>query len=168
MKKLFTILLVSLFAVTLTQPAEAAGPKTKYQGEVYISGNVGVGNAALHRFQLHTIQGARIGECFSMGVGLGLDWYTQDIESGMLMVPVFADLKLYAPTQGKFDPFLMVDIGYGFAAEEPQLGGLMFGAGIGFKAGVFAMSIGYHLQQLGVQGISVGMSAIQLKLGVAF
>lgn len=168
MKKLFAILLVSLCSMAMIEPAEAQGPKTKYHGEVYVSGGYGVGDAQLHRLQLHTIQGARIGECFSMGVGLGVDWYTNDIESGMAMIPIFADLKLYAPTRGNFDPYLMVDLGYGFAAEEPQLGGLMFGAGIGFKAGIFNMSIGYHLQQLGIQGLSIGMSAIQLKLGVAF
>lgn len=168
MKKFITILFVSLFTMAIVEPASAQGPTTKYQGEVYISGGYGIGDIPLNRLSLHTIHGARIGECFSMGVGLGLDWYTEDIESGMLMLPIFADMKLYAPTHGKFDPFLMVDLGYGLAVEEPNLGGLMLGAGIGFKAGVFAMSVGYHLQQLGISGINLNMSALQLKLGVAF
>lgn len=164
MKKLFLLLVLLVGIGTISASAQ----ETRYQGEVYVSGGFGVGNSALHRLQLHTIQGARIGQCFSAGVGLGVDYYTPDIESGMFMVPVFADFKLYAPTKGKVDPFLMVDLGYGIVAEEPRLGGLMFGAGVGFKAGVFAMSLGYHLQQVGIEGVSVGLSALQLKLGVAF
>lgn len=164
MKKLFIIVALIMGIGVLSASAQ----DTRYQGEVYISGGYGVGNSALSRLQLHTIHGARIGECFSAGVGLGVDYYTPDLESGLFMIPVFADFKLYAPTAGKFDPLLMVDLGYGVVAEEPQVGGLMFGAGIGFKAGVFAMSLGYHLQQFGVQGVSLGLSAIQLKLGFAF
>ena len=164
MKKLFIIVALILGLGTLSASAQ----QTRYQGEVYLAGGYGIGNAALSRIQLHTIQGARIGECFSAGVGLGVDYYTPDLESGMFMIPVFADFKLYAPTAGKVDPFLMVDLGYGIVAQEPQAGGLTFGAGIGFKAGVFAMSLGYHLQQFGVQGVSLGLSALQLKLGFSF
>ncbi|MBO7264985.1 MAG: hypothetical protein J6U91_02000 [Alistipes sp.] len=166
MRRLFSLILaITLFAgISTTTQAQ----QTRYQGEVYISGNYGVGTLPVNRFQLHTIHGARVGECFSAGVGLGVDYYTQDFESGILMAPLFADIKLYAPTYGKFDPFLMVDVGYGLAIEDPSFGGLMFGAGLGFKAGVFAMSLGYHLQQLGSSGVSLGMSAVQLKLGFAF
>ena len=164
MKKLFIIVALIMDIGVLSASAQ----DTRYQGEIYLSGGYGIGNAALSRLQLHTIQGARIGECFSAGVGLGVDYYTPDLESGMFMIPIFADLKLYAPTAGQFDPFLMVDLGYGVVAEEPNVGGLMFGAGIGFKAGAFAMSLGYHLQQFGVQGVSLGLGAIQLKLGFAF
>lgn len=164
MKRLLIIVVLIMGLGTLSASAQ----DTRYHGEVYLSGGYGVGNAALSRLQLHTIQGARIGECFSAGVGLGVDYYTQDLESGLFMIPVYADFKLYAPTAGRFDPFLMVDVGYGVVAEEPRLGGLMFGAGLGFKAGVFAMSLGYHLQQLGVQGVSLGLGALQLKLGFAF
>lgn len=164
MKRLFIIVALIMGIGVLSASAQ----DTRYHGEIYLSGGYGIGNAALSRLQLHTIQGARIGECFSAGVGLGVDYYTPDLESGMFMIPIFADLKLYAPTVGQFDPFLMVDLGYGVVAEEPNVGGLMFGAGIGFKAGAFAMSLGYHLQQFGVQGVSLGLGAIQLKLGFAF
>jgi hypothetical protein len=62
----------------------------------------------------------------------------------------------------------MVDLGYSICAEETQIGGLMVGAGLGFKAGVFNLSLGYHLQQLGTQGVSIDLGALQLKLGLAF
>jgi hypothetical protein len=45
---------------------------------------------------------------------------------------------------------------------------MMLNAGLGFKAGVFALSLGYNLQQLSLDGISINMNALQLKLGVAF
>ena len=141
---------------------------TRYQGEVYIAGGYGIGNNPLNRLQLHTIQGARVGECFSTGVDLGGRRIIKNIESGLFMIPLFADFKLYAPTRSGFDPYLMVDIGYSICPQETQLKGPMFGGGLGFKAGAFNLSVGYHLQQLVVQGISFNMSALQLKLGVAF
>ena len=166
MKRLFTLIVATLLLAGISTTTQAQ--QTKYQGEVYIAGGYGIGSLPVNRVQLHTIHGARVGECFSAGVGLGVDYYTQDFESGILMAPLFADFKFYAPTKGKFDPFIMLDLGYGLAIEDPSFGGLMFGAGLGFKAGVFAMSLGYHLQQLGMSGVSLDMSAVQLKLGVAF
>lgn len=166
MKRLFTLIVATLLLAGISTTTQAQ--QTKYQGEVYIAGGYGIGSLPVNRVQLHTIHGARVGECFSAGVGLGVDYYTQDFESGILMAPLFADFKFYAPTKGKFDPFIMLDLGYGLAIEDPSFGGLMFGAGLGFKAGVFAMSLGYHLQQLGTSGVSLDMSAVQLKLGVAF
>lgn len=157
-----------LFCVGLLTFSLASAQQTEYHGELCVAGGYGVGTLPLNRIQLHTIHGARVGECFSAGIGLGIDYYTQDFEEGIFMAPIFADLKLYAPTYGNFDPFIMVDVGYGLVVEEPSIGGLMFGAGLGFKAGVFAMSVGYHLQQLGSSGVNLGLSAIQLKLGFVF
>ncbi|MBR6630679.1 MAG: hypothetical protein IKK89_01870 [Alistipes sp.] len=158
--------LVAILAVSFSVSAQS----TRYHGEVYVSGNFGVGNLPLNRFQLHTIQGARFGDLLSVGVGLGADAYAaEDFESWIFMVPVFADIKIYAPTKSKFfDPFVMLDLGYGVPVENPSIGGLMLGAGLGFKAGAFALSVGYHLQQIGSDSIFVNMSALQLKLGVAF
>lgn len=168
MKRFLTILVAVILYAGATNTTEAQYTNTRYQGEVYVSGGYGIGNIPLNRLQVETIHGARIGECFSMGIGTGLNYYTPDFSSGILMVPIFADMKIYAPTVSRFDPFIMADVGYGLPIESPRLGGLMFGAGIGFKAGVFALSAGYHLQQLGILGINFKMSAIQLKLGVAF
>lgn len=168
MRRFLTILVAVMIYAGATTTSEAQNIKTRYQGEVYIAGGHGIGNIPLGRLQLHTIHGARVGECFSAGIGLGADWYTQDIESGLLMIPIFADFKVYAPTASRFDPFIMVDLGYAFQPEMSSIGGMMFGAGLGFKAGCFALSAGYHLQQLGIQGINLNMGAIQLKLGFAF
>ena len=156
--------LVAILAVSFSVSAQS----TRYHGEVYLSGGYGIGSIAFNNLQLNTIHGVRVGECFSAGLGVGVDWHTPDFDSGIFMVPLFADFKLYAPTASKVDPFLMVDIGYAFAAEEPQLGGLKFGAGLGFKAGIFALSLGYHLQQLGTAWVNFNLSALQLKLGFAF
>lgn len=166
MKRLLLILCAIIIATGATTTAEAQ--QTKYHGEVYVSGGYGIGNIPLNRLQLHTVHGARVGECFSAGIGLGVDWYTQDFNSGLLMVPIFADFKVYAPTASRFDPFIMLDLGYSFQPESPSLGGMMLGAGLGFHAGCFALSAGYHLQQLSIAGINLNMGAIQLKLGVAF
>lgn len=165
MKRLLTLFIaVIISAGAFTAEAQS----TRYHGELNIAGCYGIGDLPLNRLQVQTIHGARVGECFSAGVGLGADWYTSDFDSGILMIPVFADFKLYAPTSSGFDPYLMVDLGYSICAEETQIGGLMVGAGLGFKAGVFNLSLGYHLQQLGTQGVSIDLGALQLKLGLAF
>jgi hypothetical protein len=156
-----------LFCVALLSFSLASAQQTKYHGEVYVAGGYGIGSVPMHRVQLHTIHGARIGEVVSLGIGLGADIHTPDFDSGFLMIPLFADLKLYAPTRGNFDPFVMFDIGYALEVED-QIGGMMLNAGLGFKAGVFALSLGYNLQQLSLDGISINMNALQLKLGVAF
>lgn len=166
MKQVLTLLFATILLASISTTTQAQ--QTKYQGEVYVAGGYGIGALPVNRVQLHTIHGARVGECFSAGIGLGADLYTQNFEDGILMVPIFADFKFYAPTQGQFDPFLMLDLGYGLAAQEPSIGGLMFGAGLGFKAGAFAMSLGYNLQQLSLGGLGINMGALQLKLGVAF
>lgn len=168
MRRFLTILFAVMLYAGATNTAEAQRVNTRYQGEVYVAGGYGIGDAPINRLQLHTIQGARVGECFSAGIGLGADWYTQDFESGLLMVPLFADFKFYAPTNSSFDPFIMLDIGYSLQPESPDLGGMMVGTGIGFHAGCFALSVGYHLQQLGAYGVHIDLSSIQLKLGVAF
>lgn len=165
-KVLFTIL--AILAITTT--ASAHKPHTSYHGEVNVGMGYGLGNVTLHHPSIHTIQGMQIGECLSVGIGLGVDVYMDtDFESvGDYMIPIYADFKAYAPTRGKVDPFIMLDIGGAVSASDSGLNGLMISTGVGFRAGCFIWSVGYHLQQFGAEGIAINTNAIQLKLGFAF
>ncbi|MFI3292947.1 MAG: hypothetical protein SNI70_05460 [Rikenellaceae bacterium] len=57
-------------AVATTRNSENTG--VKYQGEVLTGFGAGVGLLPMDRLYLHTIQGVRVGEHFSAGLGIGL------------------------------------------------------------------------------------------------
>ncbi len=78
MKKLFLLAVAAMMSVSV---ANAQVP-VKYQGEVDLGYSIGVGTFSTGRVNVHTIQGARIGEYFSVGLGLGLDYYHEFYEQG--------------------------------------------------------------------------------------
>lgn len=168
MKRILVLAITAImFAVTATT---AQAQESDYQGEIHFGGGIGVGKLAEHRLQLSTIHGVNIDECVSLGVGFGLDWFSNDFKNGTFLIPVFYNTKFYAPTDGNFDPFISASIGYGFnprSTGNQDLGGMMFEAGIGFKAGAFMFSLGYHHQQIGKLKDNNNLGALQLKIGVA-
>lgn len=163
-------LLLAITAILFAATANTAqAQETDYQGEILFGGGLGVGKLAQHRLQITSIQGVNIDECVSLGIGFGVDWFSNDFKNGTYMIPLFYNTKFYAPTDGNFDPFISASIGYGFNPESTgsqSIGGLMMDAGIGFKAGTFMFSIGYHLQQIGKLKENNNFGALQLKIGV--
>ena len=95
----------------------------------------------------------------------------EDMDSDIdFWVPIYADFKAYAPTRGKVDPFIALDLGGAFSVTSEDLGGLYISSGIGFRAGAFMWSINYRLQQLSPRnsGIAINTHGVQLRLGLAF
>lgn len=164
MKKLtlfITVLLISISSAWAQVPV-------KYQGEVDLGYSIGVGTWATGRVNIHTIQGAMIGDYFSAGVGFGVDIYH---EGGTdILVPIYLNLKSYVPTNSNVSPYVSFDIGAGVGATEyvSGLSGLMLTPALGVKVGMFKVQIGYNMQKISESGVSVGFNAIQFKLGVAF
>jgi len=152
-------------ATTITKAQD-----TEYHGEINISGGLGFGDTPAYALEAHTIHGICFSECFSMGAGIGATWNTNDMKSGTMMLPVFADFKMYVPTAGDFDPYLLLDVGYTFELKNREVGGVLYAAGIGFKASVFNFSICYnYLQQISTPRYSrLYPNAIKLRIGVAF
>ena len=168
MKRFLFLAITAIMFAASANTAQAQ--ETDYQGEILFGGGIGVGKLAQHRLQLTTIHGVNIDECVSLGMGFGVDWFSNDFKNGTYMVPLFYNTKFYAPTDGKFDPFISASIGYGFnpkSTTKEDLGGLMVEAGIGFKAGKFMFLVGYHLQQIGKLKDNNNFGALQLKIGVA-
>lgn len=172
MKRFLMVLAAVLITATAVQ---AQGGK--YHGEIYIGGGYGIGKTPASYLQAHTVHGAIFGNWFALSLGTGVDLYTNDfakikdvneIKDGKMMVPVFADIKFYIPTRSKFDPFFMFDGGYTFEAKDLKDKGLMVNAGLGFKAGAFALSVGYHVQQLGKEKLDFANGAVQLRLGFSW
>ena len=81
MKRLFLL----LAAVCVAAAAYAQVP-VKYQGEVDLGCSLGVGQLSSERVNIHTIQGVKIGEYFSTGVGIGADYY---ISGEDMTIPLF-------------------------------------------------------------------------------
>ena len=96
MKKLFLL----LAAVCVASFAIAQSP-VKYQGEVDLGCSLGVGVLSSGRVNIHTIQGIRVGDYFSTGVGFGADYY---ISGQDMTIPLFLNFKGYIPTKSKVTP----------------------------------------------------------------
>lgn len=163
MKKLFLL----LAAICVASSAFAQTP-IKYQGEVDLGYSLGVGEFATGRVNIHTVHGAKIGDYFSAGIGVGVDLYT---EGGTdVVIPIFLNLKGYLPTNSKVTPYASFDIGAGIGASEyvSGLSGVMFTPAVGIKVGMFKAQLGFNVQKFSESGISVGFNAVQLKVGVVF
>lgn len=164
MKRFFLLLVV---AVISASSAFAQTP-IKYQGEVDLGYSVGVGEFATGRVNIHTIHGAKFGDYFSAGLGVGVDLYT---EGGTdVMVPIYLNLKGYLPTNSKVTPYASFDIGAGIGASEyvSGLSGMLITPAVGIKVGMFKAQIGYNVQKISDSGVSVNFNAVQFKVGVVF
>ena len=155
-------------AVCIVSSASAQTP-IKYQGEVDLGYSLGVGEFALGRVNIHTVHGAKIGDYFSAGIGVGLDMY-HDEGTTDIMVPIYLNLKSYLPTNTKITPYASFDIGAGIGASEyvTGLSGTYLTPAIGMKIGMFKAQLGFNVQKLSESGVSVSMNAVQIKVGVVF
>lgn len=135
--------------------------------------SVGVGTFSTGRVNLHTVQGAKIGDYFSAGLGIGLDYYHDlysDVGNGELFVPIFLNMKGYIPVTEKLSPFVSLDLGYGIGATEgvSGSGGFLWSPSVGLKYGLFKLQVGYTSQRISESGFGFNMDAIQFKVGVVF
>lgn len=139
----------------------------KYQGEVDLGYSVGVGDNANGRVNLHTIQGVKISDYFSAGVGFGADFYHED--GCDVIVPIFFNMKGYLPVNAPVTPYLSLDLGGGIGTGDLSgWGGFMWGPSIGIRYSWFKFQFGYTSQRLSKYGFGFDMNAIQFKVGVAF
>lgn len=164
MKKIFLLVVFTLIGISSTM----AHNPIKYQGEVDLGYSVGVGTLATGRVNIHTIQGVKIANIFSAGVGVGVDVYHEDGTD--ILIPIYLNLKGYLPTQSKVSPYLSFDIGAGIGVSEyvSGLSGLMITPALGVKIGMFKAQIGYNAQKISESGFSLNFNAIQFKVGVVF
>lgn len=170
MKKALLLLVVAIMSAS----AARAQKLVSYQGEVDAGYAVGVGNFAIDRVNVHVINGVRLGEYFSTGVGLGVDYYHQDGE-GAAVLPIFLNLKGHLPVSERITPFVSLDIGAGIGLSDvfDGLSGALFTPAVGcaFKVGpmnAVLISLGYNVQQFSESGASLNMKAISLKVGFQF
>lgn len=190
------LLLLAMIAISAsTATAQESKTKVKYHGEVFVAGDANLANmitegeklskrdVLMYGTSLHTIQGIKIGEYVSLGVGLGLDFIIGDADSDDnesnveltgLLVPIYLDCKAWIPTKGKVKPFIMAEGGGSFAIY-PQTIAPLYGVGAGFKVGKFSMSLGYMREGFNLrefidedESLAFYQHKLQLRIGVAF
>ncbi|MDE5608200.1 MAG: hypothetical protein K2I64_04620 [Muribaculaceae bacterium] len=167
----------TIFALVLAFSSFFSGTaqdvSVKYQGEVDLGYSVGVGTFSQGRVNLHTVQGVKISDYFSTGLGLGLDYYHDlysNVGSGELFIPIFLNMKGYIPVTSKLSPFVSLDLGYGIGATEgvSGCGGFLWSPSIGVRYSHFQFQIGYTSQRISESGIGFNMDAVQFKIGFVF
>lgn len=142
----------------------------RYQGEASLGFGAGVGTFNINRVPIHTVHGARLGDNFFVGAGIGVDIYSQDGESAT-MIPIFANAKGYLPlSSGKVSLLAAFDLGYGVGSGDfSELGGLYIAPQVGCSLKVsrknaLDFTVGYNHQALSNNGVSVSMDAIAFKV----
>ncbi len=162
-RHLFSLLLIVTSLISANAQVTA-----KYQGEVDLGYSIGVGTFSTNRVNLHTVQGVKIADYFSAGLGLGLDYYHEG--SGELFVPIYLNMKGYIPVTDKLSPFVSLDLGYGIGATEgvSGSGGFLWSPSVGLRYDHFKFQVGYTSQRISESGIGLNMNAVQFKIGIAF
>ncbi len=139
MKKHFLLLALLLMAC-----GTASAQKTHYQGEVVINYGFGVGDVQLSRTGVHMINGIRFNPYLSAGVGIGVDYSYAGNEESYLSLPLYIDLKAYAPLSPTVSLYAWVDCGYSvglmgeeFSGVSADVQGFMItpGLGVSIKTG---------------------------------
>ena len=157
------VLMLMLFAV-ICNVSSFAQTDVKYHAEVDLGYSTGVGEWCFERVNLHTVQGVKIGNNFSVGLGLGVDYY-YDLEEAFM--PITVNAKGYLPVSNKVSPFISLDLGYGVGLSNSG-SGFTYTPAIGVKLSKFKIQVGYNCQKITESGLSLNMGAIQLKLGFMF
>ncbi len=162
-KLLFSVMLAVISVMSANSQVTA-----KYQGEVDLGYSIGVGTFSTNRVNLHTVQGAKIGDYFSTGLGLGLDYYHDGVDE--LIIPIYLNMKGHLPVSEKLAPFVSLDLGYGIGATEgvKGYGGFMWSPSIGLRYSLFKFQLGYTSQRISEYGIGFNMDAVQFRVGIVF
>ncbi len=162
------VLLISL-AILCSLTAKSQN-RISYHGEFDLGYSSGVGTLNIDRFNFNFINGIKIDDYFSIGIGIGTDGYiyAKQIETAM---PIFLDIKSYFPFIDNIIPFIAIDCGVGIGLSEyiSGLKGVYVSPSIGVHLWEhLKLQIGYQSQRLSIDGMGTNLGAIQLKVGVIF
>ncbi len=157
MKTKILLSFICLFsALSLSAAAQDSKPSlVSYQAEVQAGFAISADSYSLTRLQLETIQGVRIGEYFSTGVGVGVDVILPFINFAggsysILWMPVYANFKGYLPVSSKVKLFASIDLGTMFQMRKSfDCMGFVYtpalGVSFGLKNGnAINLSVGYE------------------------
>ena len=152
----------------------------------------GIGDLPINRVYVQTIHGVRVGENFSLGLGIGINTalprsmsISTDISIGgqitsssseyistLVYMPIFLNAKVYLPIYKNTDAFFSMDLGYSLGLNQDivTMSGLMFtpSAGVSINKRL-NISVGYDIQKISfIRLLSVNSGAISLNVGLLF
>lgn len=126
------------------------GSQSGYKGIVETGYQVGIGGYASGRLKLNIINGYQFNPHFSIGLGTGLRYYTDE---GSTLVPLFADFRVNF-MDNKVSPYFSLGTGYSFDASDGFAGvGVLLNPAIGVnfkpsdKIGIH-VGIDYEMQRM--------------------
>ena len=176
MKKLF---IISLLLIACANICDAQN-NIKYQGEVNLGYSIGVGSLGYNKVNLHTVQGVKVGEYVSGGLGIGVDWWRGiykeyweaqgKFDAGELSLPIYLNVKGYLPVNQHMAPYISCDLGYAAGVTEgvENLGGLYFSPAVGFKFHSFKAELGFTLQKIDNEFVDLSSKAFKISVGYFF
>lgn len=145
---LLTILLAALFSIN-------SSAQPKYTGDVTLGYAFGAGLFSADAITITTTHGAKLSDHFSVGAGLGVHYF---YDAEFAAMPIYANAKVYA-AENKLTPYGTFDIGYAIGLNEGSKGEVYTNVGVGLLIKKFKVQVTYNY---------IGMSAIQLGVGIAF
>lgn len=181
MKKL---LVLAAIIIACTQISNAQNTP-KYQGEANLGYSIGIGSLGFNKVNLHTVQGVKIGEYVSTGVGIGLDWWRGiykeyweekgQFDPGELTLPIYLNVKGYLPISENTAPYISCDLGYaaGITKGVKNLGGLYFSPAVGLQFYSFKAELGFTLQKVAHEDVEYyygtdAATAFKISVGYFF
>jgi len=146
-----------------------------YSGRVELGYGFGTGDFGTDNVKFNFINGYRINNYFSLGLGFGARYYP-DREA--LLVPVFLDVRSRFLT-GKISPYFALGLGYTINATDDFSGvGALINPQIGVSiltssSADFTVGLGYDIQKVKdfeytYSGRTVSLNAISLNIGISF
>ncbi len=170
MKKILFLTILSLCVST----SMMSQSKIRYQGDVQIGYSLGPGKDNFDRINLDVINGIRINEHFSIGIGVGIDMAIAGSSAVHVpggVIPVYLNNRGYLPISEKMSLVFSLDVGVPFMFNDHrQSTGFMVvpTVGVSFqKRGnqALTLSLGYDYM---IWRKEVYKDAIALKFGYSF
>lgn len=128
-------------------------------------------------YSLQTINGYFLSPYFSVGLGIGLDGYSNP---NFNTLPIFLDLRAYF-NDGKSSPYLYLDYGALAKVENGINNGTIFNIGIGYKLPlnkkrlIIVTDLSYSYKTISNDGLSINKSeswaqikGTMISLGILF
>lgn len=114
--------------------------------------------------------GSQINQYLYIGGGLGVNYYTH---RDAFIFPLFAEAKVYAPTNTIIHPFFSLRPGYGVSTASNYDGGFYISTLCGIEIKRYTVGLGYSLQSLDDmrflnEGVGFNTSGFTLKIGLKF
>ena len=146
-----------------------------YSGRIELGYAYGVGDFPIDNIKFNFINGYRINNYFSLGLGLGVRYYPDE---EAVLVPIFLDVRSRF-LQGNVSPYFAFNVGYTLDATADFAGsGILISPQIGVSilnssSSDINIGLAYDIQKLKnfeyiYSGRTVSLNAVSLNFGIAF